>query len=139
MNGEANRAVDLERVVCALSELGEDGARAFTIGGGDWPLRGFVVRAGAAVRGYVNRCPHAGHPLNLLPHRFLTTDATLIVCASHGALFEKDGGYCVAGPCAGRSLTRIALEVRSGFVLLADSVDVAAMGQERARAEAPPL
>ncbi len=58
---------DLERVVCRLTELDCQGARAFTVGGGDWPLKGFVVRVGDAVRGYVNRCPHAAHPLNLLP------------------------------------------------------------------------
>ena len=96
--------LDLERVVCRLSEL-EGGARSFTLGGGDWPLRGFVVRIGATVRGYLNRCPHAGHPLDLLPQRFLTADGTLILCSSHGALFEKATGLCVAGPCAGRALT----------------------------------
>jgi nitrite reductase/ring-hydroxylating ferredoxin subunit len=84
------------------------------------------------VRGYVNRCPHAGNPLNLLPHRFLTADGTLILCSSHGALFEKSSGYCVAGPCAGRSLTPVALEIRSGLVLLADSVDLNALS------DAPP-
>jgi nitrite reductase/ring-hydroxylating ferredoxin subunit len=119
---------DLERVVCRLTELGAHGARAFTIGSGAWPLKGFVVRVGDAVRGYVNRCPHAGHPLNLLPERFLTPDGALILCSSHGAMFEKASGYCVAGPCAGRALTPVALEVRSGFVLLADSVDVSALG-----------
>jgi len=45
------RAFDLERVVCRLTELDAQGARAFTIGAGDWPLRGFVVRVGAAVVG----------------------------------------------------------------------------------------
>ena len=124
--------LDLERVVCRLTDLEPHGARAFTVGGGDWPLRGFVVRSGNAVRGYVNRCPHAGHPLNLLPHRFLTADGTLILCSSHGALFEKSSGYCVAGPCAGRSLTPVALEIRSGLVLLADSVDLNALS------DAPP-
>ena len=126
---EERCALDLERVVCRLTELERQGARAFTIGAGDWPLRGFVVRAGDAVRGYVNRCPHAGHPLNLLPERFLTADGALILCSSHGALFEKGSGYCLAGPCAGRSLTPIALEVRDGFVLVADSVDVNALAE----------
>jgi nitrite reductase/ring-hydroxylating ferredoxin subunit len=121
--------------VCRVSEIEAHGARAFTIGAGAWPLRGFVVRVGDAVRGYVNRCPHAGHPLNLLPQAFLTPDGTLILCSSHGALFEKGNGYCVAGPCAGRSLTPVALEVRSGFVLLADSVDVSALAA--ALAEGP--
>src|SRR2546429_10015388 len=86
---EERCALDLERVVCRLTELERQGARAFTIGAGDWPLRGFVVRAGDAVRGYVNRCPHAGHPLNLLPERFLTADGALILCSSHGALLDR--------------------------------------------------
>ncbi len=120
---------DLERVVCRLTDLPEHGARAFTVGEGDWPLRGFVVRVGAAVHGYVNRCPHAGHPLNLLPQRFLTADGALILCSAHGALFEKATGYCVAGPCAGRSLTPVALEVRCGVVLLAEAVDLVALAQ----------
>jgi nitrite reductase/ring-hydroxylating ferredoxin subunit len=124
--------LDLERVVCRLTELEARGARAFTLGGGEWPLRGFVVRVGDGVRGYVNRCPHAGHPLNLLPDRFLTPDGALIVCCSHGALFEKSSGYCVAGPCAGRALTPVPLEIRCGLVLLADSVDVNALS------DAPP-
>jgi nitrite reductase/ring-hydroxylating ferredoxin subunit len=128
----AGEVIDLERVVCLLSDLDGSGARAFTIGTGDWPLRGFVVRSGPHVYGYVNRCPHAGHPLNLLPGRFLTPDGTLILCSSHGAVFEKATGYCVAGPCAGQALTQVALQVRSGYVLLADSVDV----QELADAQA---
>lgn len=120
---------DVERVVCRESELGNCEVRAFTIGAGDWPLRGLVVRVGARLRGYVNRCPHAGHPLNLLPDRFLTPDGALLLCSSHGALFEKLTGYCVAGPCAGRSLTPVPLEVRSGFVMVADGVDVAALSE----------
>jgi nitrite reductase/ring-hydroxylating ferredoxin subunit len=115
--------LDVERVVCRLSDIAPHGARAFTIGGGGWPLRGVVVRLADSVCGYVNRCPHAGHPLNLLPDRFLTPDGTLLLCSSHGALFEKATGYCVAGPCAGSALTPVILEVRNGFVLLGAEVD----------------
>lgn len=119
--------IDLERVICRLADLERHGARAFRIGAGDWPLRGFVVRSGATVRAYVNRCPHAGHPLDLRPHRFLTPDRALIVCASHGALFEKDTGQCIAGPCAGRSLQSIPALIVGDLVLLAPEVDVAAL------------
>ena len=115
--------LDLERVVCRLSDLA-GGARGFTIGGGNWPLRLLVIRVADAVHGYLNRCPHAGHPLDLLPQHFLTADGTLILCSSHGALFEKSTGYCVAGPCAGRSLTPVPLEVKCGFVLLEGGVDI---------------
>jgi nitrite reductase/ring-hydroxylating ferredoxin subunit len=79
------------------------------------------------VRGFVNRCPHAGHPLNLRPHRFLTADSALILCSSHGALFEKETGYCIAGPCAGKHLLPVPLKVESGFVMLADDVDAASL------------
>jgi len=125
---DTGKVFDLERVICRMSELEAHGARGFTIGEGDFPLRGFVVRVGDGVRGYVNRCPHAGHPLDLLPQRFLTPDGALIVCSSHGALFEKATGQCLAGPCVGRSLTAVPLEVRSGFVLLAEGVDANALG-----------
>jgi len=123
----AAHQIDVERVVCRLSELGDPGARGFTIGRGDWPLRGFVVRANGQVRGYVNHCPHAGHPLDLVPHRFLTRDGALILCSSHGALFDKLTGYCIAGPCAGQHLRPIALQLEAGIVMLADEVDVGAL------------
>jgi nitrite reductase/ring-hydroxylating ferredoxin subunit len=119
--------IDLERVICRVEALGRSGARGFAIGDGAWPLRGFIVRTGGEIRGYVNRCPHAGHPLNLLPDRFLTADESLILCCSHGALFEKLTGYCVIGPCAGQSLQPLALRIADGFVMLSDEVDPGAL------------
>ena len=122
--------LDLERVICRLTDLEAHGARGFTVGAGDWPLRGFVVRCGNGVRGYVNRCPHAGHPLDLRPHRFLTPDRAMILCSSHGALFEKDAGRCLAGPCAGESLRAVPLEVIGDFVLLAADADLGTLAAE---------
>lgn len=127
----ARAELDLERVVCRLADLEEYGSRAFTLGGGDWPLRGFVVRHGREVRGYVNRCPHAGHPLDLRPHRFLTPDRTMILCSSHGALFEKDAGRCLAGPCPGEQLRPIPLEVFGDVVLIAAAADLTALMADR--------
>jgi nitrite reductase/ring-hydroxylating ferredoxin subunit len=124
----AGRQIDVERVICRLDDLEPQGARGFAIGSGDWPLRGFVVRVNSEVHGFINRCPHAGHPLNLRPHRFLTADGTLILCSSHGALFEKATGFCIAGPCAGQRLRLVPLKVESGFVMLADDVDTAELG-----------
>ncbi len=115
--------IDLERVICRLADLEEHGARGFTVGRGDWPLRGFVVLCGDEVRGYINRCPHAGHPLDLRPHRFLTPDRAMILCSSHGALFEKDAGLCLAGPCAGQRLQAVPLEVIGDVVLIAANAD----------------
>lgn len=114
--------LDTERVLCTLAELGEQGCRGFTLGEGDWPLRGFVLRVGSEYRAYVNWCPHAGHALNFKPHQFLTPDGALIICGSHGALFERDGGLCIAGPCAGQRLRTLPIEVVDGYVLLAEGV-----------------
>ena len=126
----AEAELDLERVVCRLADLMEHGSRAFTVGGGGWPLRGFVVRCGDEVRGYINHCPHAGHPLNLRPHRFLTADGAMIVCSSHGALFEKEAGICLAGPCAGERLRPVPLEVRGDLVLIAAEADLTALAAD---------
>jgi nitrite reductase/ring-hydroxylating ferredoxin subunit len=116
---------DVTRVLCALAEIPDGGARGFTVGAGDWPLRGLLVRRASVVRAFVNHCPHAGHPLNLKPDQFLTPDGALILCASHGALFEKTDGLCIAGPCAGRSLAPVPVRVESGYVMLEDGLEPA--------------
>ncbi|HEX2493021.1 MAG TPA: Rieske (2Fe-2S) protein [Steroidobacter sp.] len=115
MSGAGERA---ERRLCALNELSDPGSRAFTAGSGDWPLRGFLVRRADQVFAYVNRCPHAGHPLNWRPDQFLARDGSLIQCQSHGALFEIPSGVCVGGPCPGRKLTQIPIRVERGDVVL---------------------
>ncbi len=116
------RVVDTERVLCSVAEVREHGCRGFMLGEGDWPLRGFVVHVPDGYRAYVNWCPHAGHPLNLKPHQFLTPDGALIQCCSHGALFERAGGLCIAGPCAGKSLHALPVQVVDGYILLVEGV-----------------
>jgi nitrite reductase/ring-hydroxylating ferredoxin subunit len=109
-----------------LDEIGDPASRAFTAGSGDWPLRGFVVKRAGQVYAYVNRCPHAGHPLNWQPDQFLSSTKTLILCCSHGAQFMIDSGRCVVGPCIGQELTRIAVHVEDGSVILDEDPEVLA-------------
>ena len=116
------KEVDLTRVICPLHELADPGARGFTMGRGDWPLRGFVVRRAAMVRAYVNHCPHAGFPLNWAPHAFLAPQAPLILCSMHGALFEIESGLCVSGPCEGLGLRALPVRVERGYVMLDECV-----------------
>jgi len=117
---------EVAHVLCRLEDLADPGSVAVSIGRGSWPLRAFVVRQGGQAFAYVNRCPHAGHPLDWLPDRFLNPDQTLIQCASHGALFTLEAGHCVAGPCAGRSLTAIAVRVVAGNVELVEDPEALA-------------
>ncbi len=90
--------------LCAADELGEGQSRGFEIAGGKLLL----VRKHGQVVAYRNRCPHRGIPLEWLPDQFLDASASLIQCATHGALFLIDSGECVAGPCAGQSLEALA-------------------------------
>lgn len=102
--------------LCALSEIDDPGGHEFSWGEGDWPLSLFLVRRGDSVWGYVNRCPHAGHELNLMPNDFLTRDGELIMCRSHGAQFRIDDGLCVFGPCPGTHLQKFSVSVVDGGV-----------------------
>jgi nitrite reductase/ring-hydroxylating ferredoxin subunit len=123
--------IDLARVLCRVAEL-EGGCREFRLGGGDWPLRGFVVQVSDGVRAYVNRCAHLTYPLNYMPHQFLSHDASMIQCYVHGALFEKTTGYCVAGPCSGLSLISLPVRIEAGYVLLSKEVDPDKLAQRYA-------
>ena len=111
-------------VLCRLADIPDGDTRGFTLGEGEWPLRGLLVRNGAVVQGFVNRCPHAGHQLSFRPDRFLTPDGQLILCQSHGALFDKVSGACVGGPCVGEALTRVPVTVDGESVRLATDVDI---------------
>jgi nitrite reductase/ring-hydroxylating ferredoxin subunit len=119
---DAVTELDLARVICALHELDDPGAKGFTMGRGDWPLRGFAVRRRDRIRAWVNYCPHAGFALNWTPDGFLAPDAPLILCSMHGALFEMDTGLCVSGPCEGLRLRALPVRVERGYVLLGEGV-----------------
>src|SRR5690606_30639223 len=60
-----------ERVICASADLadGEKGVR-FTVRRALGEEPGFAIRHCGRVRGYVNRCPHAGTELDWEPGEF---------------------------------------------------------------------
>jgi len=103
--------------LCGLADLTEPGAKGFRFRDGDALFQGFIVRVGGEVRGWVDRCPHAGLPLAFTPDRYLTAAGNMILCGSHGALFRHDG-LCVGGPCAGRRLTSWAVIVQDQAVFV---------------------
>jgi nitrite reductase/ring-hydroxylating ferredoxin subunit len=76
-----------------------------------------VERRGDAVRAWLNVCPHAGRRLDYAPGRFLLKDE-LLICAVHGASFNRQDGVCVAGPCRGEHLRALPVRVDGGEVWL---------------------
>jgi nitrite reductase/ring-hydroxylating ferredoxin subunit len=112
-------------VIARLAELTDGEARVIDFNGEEFPpVTALLLRIGDAVHAYLNRCPHAGRPLNFGPGRVLTPDGTLLQCHAHGALFEKHTGLCIAGPCVEDSLRRLPVAVVAGEVQLAEALDV---------------
>ena len=91
------------KFLCPSAALGEGSSRGFELD----DLRLLVIRRDGQVYAYKNRCPHRGVPLEWQPDQFLDSSASLIQCATHSALFLIESGECVAGPCAGQSLTAL--------------------------------
>ena len=102
-------------VLCRVDEVPDPGAKGFEIEGREAI---FVVRHGGRLFGYVNVCPHMRTSLDWKPDAFLNFEKTLILCATHGALFRIEDGRCIGGPCPGRSLTPVAIRIEGGAVIL---------------------
>lgn len=110
--------IENETAVAHLDAIEDPGCREFQIGEGDWRFRGFVVRQGNDVYAYRNYCMHVGHPLNWAADSFLTKDRRNIICSSHGAIYEIEGGLGIAGPCSGKRLNALPTEVRDGVIFV---------------------
>lgn len=82
----------------------------------------FVVKKDGEYYLYWNRCPHLGTPLEWEEDRFLDSDAALIQCSTHGALFQIDSGLCLAGPCKGKSLQSIPFAIEGTVIQVSDGL-----------------
>lgn len=108
-------------LLCRLDEIPAGGATAVedvATAGGESVI---VARQGDEVRAWLNICPHAGRRLDYAPGMFLLDDE-LLICAVHGASFDRTDGVCVAGPCRGEHLRAVAVEVRGDEVWLTAAV-----------------
>ncbi|MBF0335764.1 MAG: Rieske 2Fe-2S domain-containing protein [Alphaproteobacteria bacterium] len=105
--------------LCPVESIEDPGSAGFVIETTDGRKRAImVVQANGHLRGYVNHCPHRGHPLDFTPGRFLDLTRTFVLCASHGALFSVETGRCLAGPCLGDGLEPVALVVAGGMIMV---------------------
>lgn len=78
----------------------------------------FLIRADDSIKAYINSCPHTGAKLNWEPARFLDSENLYIQCSIHGAIFEKNSGVCLHGPCINQSLTPVDLLIENDKVYL---------------------
>ncbi len=112
-------------VLARLTDLADGAARVVDLEEDVFPpVTALLVREGDLVHAYLNRCPHAGRPLNFGPGSCTTPDGELLQCHAHGALFEKATGLCIAGPCVDDSLRRLPVAVVEGEVRLTAELDI---------------
>lgn len=104
--------------LCTLPDIADGQAKGFCLGEGVDRFDVLVARRGHDVFAYVNSCPHRGTPLDWRPDHFMSPDGTLLQCATHGARFRVDNGFCVYGPCVGSRLTQLPARIENGDVIV---------------------
>lgn len=105
--------------LCRFEDIPDGGAKGIELERDGKSLDLILLRRGARVFAYLNRCPHKGTPLETFPDRFLDQTGDLLICSTHGARFRVSDGFCVQGPCEGAWLKRAGVLVSNGIVMLA--------------------
>lgn len=109
------------RRLCGEDEIAEGGGRGFRLVVGSETVAVFVVRKDGVLAAYRNSCPHVGSPLDWRPDHFFDVTGAYLLCATHGALFRPADGYCIRGPCAGKSLAAVPITVEGGEIFLVEA------------------
>jgi nitrite reductase/ring-hydroxylating ferredoxin subunit len=114
--------VDGTHLICESSRLEDGGAGVrFELQWGAKSLPAFAVRKDGKAYAYLNTCPHQGTELDWQEGEFFDESAVYLMCATHGAVFFPDSGYCCAGPCKGRSLVKVPVEEHNGHLYWLES------------------
>jgi nitrite reductase/ring-hydroxylating ferredoxin subunit len=104
-----------EIFICASTDVAEGGNGVrFPVSAGREAATGFVVRFDGTAHAYLNRCAHVPVELDWAPGEFFESSGLYIMCATHGAIYSPDTGYCTGGPCRGARLRKINVVEKDG-------------------------
>ncbi len=107
------------RPICRVNDLEATDAKGYSLPREDGTIVSLiVVRKDNNIFVYENRCPHTGINLEWQPDQFFDAGGGFLQCATHGALFRPEDGYCLRGPCTGDSLEPVPFRVINGEVLI---------------------
>ncbi|MES3025469.1 MAG: Rieske 2Fe-2S domain-containing protein [Pseudomonadota bacterium] len=103
--------------VCAAEAVLEGGRGVrFPVSAFGSAATGFVVRYQGRAYAYLNRCAHVPIELDWAEGEFFESSGLYLMCATHGAVYLPDSGYCAGGPCKGGRLRPIALREEGGMI-----------------------
>lgn len=106
-----------EIFICTSTDVAEGGNGVrFPVCAGREVTTGFVVRFDGVAHAYLNRCAHVPIELDWTPGEFFESSGLYIMCATHGAIYTPDTGYCTGGPCRGSRLRKIAVIEKDGQI-----------------------
>ena len=77
---------------------------------------GFVIRQHGKPYAYLNRCAHVPIELDWAEGEFFESSGLYLMCATHGAIYVPESGYCAGGPCKGGRLHPISLREEAGQI-----------------------
>jgi len=103
--------------ILRAGELAPGQSRKFILACGGRQLECFVVNWRGALRAFVNQCRHIPMTLDWVENQFFDEAGDYLLCPTHGALYEPDGGDCVVGPPCGKALYAVPLLERGDEVL----------------------
>ncbi len=78
----------------------------------------------AKVHAFVNECRHLPIPLDSLDGNVWDYSRRYLMCHTHGAVYDPHSGLCVTGPCRGRSLATVKVDVDEHGNAIVESDDV---------------
>ena len=110
--------------ICNTQDIDEMKAKEFSIGEDPEKLELFIIKKNDVLYAYKNTCPHARVNLNWNKNQFLDFTETAIQCSLHFAQFTIETGRCFYGPCEGKTLDKIPLQIELNqvFLLNLDSI-----------------
>ena len=119
--------------VAKLSDIEEGSATNAVIELADGHRHLILTRKADEVNVFLNSCPHTGVRLDWKVGVFLTVDKAHLQCSTHGALFELDSGFCVAGPCINQCLVKLQTKVydQAIYVNVHESIPTSAVTLNR--------
>lgn len=106
-------------LLCKREQIGLNQAKGFSVDLDTGAvLELLLVDRQGRLYAYVNSCPHIGAPLDWVPDQFLDQTGNYIQCSNHLAQFEITTGLCIAGPCRGKRLQALQIEIEGDQVIL---------------------
>ncbi|EWY37197.1 hypothetical protein N825_20940 [Skermanella stibiiresistens SB22] len=110
------------RRLARSDDVAEGAAILVSIGEGVDTRNLIVLRQGGVAVAYLNACPHMGIMLDWVADRVTAPGPRWLRCTAHGALFRREDGVCVRGPCAGQKLMAVPVTESDGNIDLAEAI-----------------